>query len=183
MRSPHLIIVDYQEAWPEMFEAEKQRILQAVGSYIATVEHIGSTSVPGLAAKPVIDILIGVHDLAVADKHCIRPIVALGYEYVDAYEDQMPDRRYFRQSDAGGMRTHHIHLWPHDHLEYERHIVFRDYLRAHPAEADAYAKLKRELIGQFDSGNAYAEAKSVFIKPAETRAFAWKRRQEEQHRT
>jgi GrpB-like predicted nucleotidyltransferase (UPF0157 family) len=159
MRAKHLIIVDYNPAWPELFEQEKAHLLAALGDRVETIEHFGSTSVPGLAAKPVIDILIGVRDLAEVERFCIAAITGL---------------RYFRRSDADGVRTHHVHLWPLDHPDYDRHIVFRDYLRTHPDEAAAYEAVKRELITQFDDGNDYAEAKSVFVLPCEERAFAWR---------
>jgi GrpB-like predicted nucleotidyltransferase (UPF0157 family) len=87
----------------------------------------------------------------------------------------MPNRRYFRKSDAEGMRTHQIHLWPMDEPEYERHLVFRDYLRAHPDEAKAYAQVKQDLINKYDSVNDYADAKSAFIVPCLQRAFDWKK--------
>lgn len=173
MRDKHLVIVDYQENWPELFEAERQRLATAVGVFVETIEHIGSTSVPGLAAKPVIDITIGVKDLAAADENVVQAIVDLGYEYVPDFEDVMPTRRYFRRSNAEGMRTHQIHLWQVDDPEYERHIVFRDYLRAHPDEAAAYGELKRKLAEKFDSVNDYADAKTGFIKERERRAYAW----------
>jgi GrpB-like predicted nucleotidyltransferase (UPF0157 family) len=173
MRDKHLIIVDYDPTWPAMFAAERDRLLAVVGDYVETVEHIGSTAVPGLVAKPVIDIIIGVRNLAIADAHCIKPIKALCYEYVRYVEELMPTRRYFRKSDDTGMRTHQIHLWPLDDPEYERHIVFRDYLRAHPHEADTYAEVKRDLARKFDDVNDYADAKSALIKPCEQRAYVW----------
>jgi GrpB-like predicted nucleotidyltransferase (UPF0157 family) len=175
MRDSHLIIVEYDSQWPSTFAAEKVRLLGAVGDHVETIEHIGSTSVPGLAAKPVIDITIGVRSLQMAHAQCIPPIEALGYEYFAAIESLMPNRRYFRKSDATGMRTHQIHLYQIDDPDYERHIAFRDYLRAHPHEAAAYEQVKRGLIDQFDSVNDYADAKSDFIKPCEQRALAWKR--------
>lgn len=174
MSKSHLIIVDYDPTWPERFQQERARLLAVLAVSVQTIEHIGSTSVPGLAAKPVIDIMIGVRDLAEAEQPCIAAIVGLGYEYVPDYEDEMPDRRYFRKNDADGVRTHHLHLWPVDHPDYERHIVFRDYLRTHPDEAAAYEAVKRDLITQYDNGNDYAEAKSVFVLPCEKRAFAWR---------
>ena len=106
MREKHLVIVDYRPEWAEQFEAEKARIVDTVGNYIEAVEHIGSTSVVGLAAKPVIDITIGVKSLIIADQYCIEPIVGLGYEYVPQFEDMMPTRRYFRRSNADGVRSH-----------------------------------------------------------------------------
>ena len=174
MRDKHLIIVDYDPQWPTLFANEKARLQGAVGEYVETIEHIGSTAVPGLAAKPVIDIAIGVSHISIADQHCIQRIARLGYEYYQAVEALMPTRRYFRKSDADGMRTHQIHVWALDDPEYERHILFRDYLRAHPEEAEAYAKLKRELAQQLNNVRDYADAKSVFIQPCQRRAYAWK---------
>ena len=174
MRHSHMIIADYNPQWPQMFVAEKARLQQVVGQFVETIEHVGSTSVPGLAAKPVIDIMIGVKTLQIADEKCITLIESLGYEYYQAIESMMPTRRYFRKSDANGMRTHQIHLWQLDDSEYERHLVFRDYLRAHPHEAAAYEKIKRDLIDKFDDVNEYADAKSAFIVPCQERAYAWK---------
>lgn len=172
-RSPHLIIVGYNPQWPLMFEVERKRLHKALGDYALTIEHIGSTAVPGLVAKPVIDMTVGVASLAIADAHCIEIIENLGYEYVQKYEDIMPRRRYFRRNNANKMRTHQIHLWEVTDSEYERHVVFRDYLRTHPEEAKAYAEVKQHLATQFDDVNDYADAKSAFIKPCEQRAFAW----------
>jgi GrpB-like predicted nucleotidyltransferase (UPF0157 family) len=175
MRAKHLILVDYDPRWPDMFLAEKARLEAAVGEHVVAIDHIGSTSIPGLIAKPVIDIMIGVEDIADAREQCIAPIVALGYEHVREYEDEYPDEIYLRRSNEAGMRSHHIHVWEIDGPDYERHLVFRDYLRAHPDEAAAYAEVKRSLIDQFERGNDYAEAKDVFIRPCEERAWAWKR--------
>lgn len=172
-RESHMILVDYDPNWITLFNAEKERLHAAVGEYVLTIEHIGSTSVPNLAAKPVIDITIGVESLAIADEFCVPTIQSLEYEYVAAFEDMMPRRRYFRRSDEAGMRTHQIHLWELADSEYERHIVFRDYLRAHLHEAQAYEAVKRNLMAQLDKVNDYADAKSVFIKPCEARAYAW----------
>lgn len=173
MRDSHLIIVDYNPAWPAMFEAERDNLEVVLGKKITSIHHIGSTAVPGLAAKPVIDIMIGVESLADADQHCITPITALGYEYVAAFEDVLPGRRYFRRNNAEGMRTHQIHLWQIDDSNYERHLLFRDYLRAHPDMASSYAQLKRKLIGQFDRVNDYAAAKTDFIRACEEKAYLW----------
>jgi GrpB-like predicted nucleotidyltransferase (UPF0157 family) len=160
-----------------MFEDEKARLMALVGEWVADIQHIGSTSVPGLGAKPVIDILIGVRSLADADAHCLQPIVSLGYEYVPAYEAGMPYRRFFRKNDAQGERTHHIHLVEIGGEFWERHLVFRDYLRAHPEAAKDYERLKRELAPRFTNGNDYAEAKTDFIRSVEAAAWRWKAEQ------
>lgn len=167
-------IAAYDPRWPQMFEAEKTRILDAVGPWIVQIEHMGSTSVPGLGAKPIIDMMIGVRTLAEADAHCIQPIEALGYEYISLFESEMPERRYFRRHNSAGVRTHQIHLVAFGGPFWERHLAFRDYLRAHPEEARAYEALKRELAPKFSDVNDYAEAKTEFVKAVEARAFAWK---------
>ena len=174
-REAHMHIVPYNPEWPTMFVAEKDRLLVIVESHVETIEHIGSTSVPGLAAKPVIDIIIGVDSLQAADTHCLTPIQSLGYEYIQAFEKSMPRRRYFRKSDETGLRTHQIHLWEREDSEYERHMLFRDYLRAHPHEAADYERVKRDLMGKHNSVGDYTDAKSAFIAPCQQRAYAWKR--------
>jgi len=131
--------------------------------------------VPGLAAKAVIDILVGTRSLAEADAHCIAPVIALGYEYVPKFELEMPYRRYFRRPAAAGNLAHHIHLVENGSEFWERHLLFRDYLRAHPPTAREYEQLKRELAPRFDDANDYAEAKTEFIGAVEARAREWRR--------
>jgi GrpB-like predicted nucleotidyltransferase (UPF0157 family) len=174
-----IVIVDYEPEWPAQFEAERLKLAAALGEYALAIEHIGSTSVPGLAAKPIIDILIGVRSLADADAHCIEPIVALGYEYVAKLEEMMPFRRYFRRLSQTARdprkHTHHIHLVEITHPFWERHLLFRDYLRSHPEARDAYADLKRDLAAQTLDTAAYTDAKTAFIQDIEARSRAWKR--------
>jgi len=155
-------IVDYDTTWPRQFEEEKGRILAAIGRHVAAVEHIGSTAVPGLAAKPIIDILVGLRSLADAT-NCIDPLKGLGYEYVPQWEAELPERRYFRRV-VPRPRTHHIHMVETTSEFWRRQLLFRDYLRAHPEDARAYETLKRHLASRFDVGRHYAAAKSVFIK-------------------
>lgn len=160
----HIVIEDYDPDWPLMYEREKKALLAAVGEYVERIEHIGSTSVPGLGAKPVIDMMIGVASLDTADAHCIEPIVTLGYEYLKRAEASMPNRRYFRKDDACGRRTHPIHLWQTDSDEWAAHILFRDYLRTNPGDRLRYERLKRELAKkEWETGSQYADAKSDFI--------------------
>lgn len=91
---PRIEIVDYNPVWPVRFAKEKASLLEAIGDWAMVIEHIGSTAVPGLGAKPIIDIMLGVHRLADA-RYCIAPLAAIGYEYVPQFEDEMPERRYF----------------------------------------------------------------------------------------
>ena len=154
-------IVDYDSTWPHQFEEERRRVLAAIGRYVAAVEHVGSTAVPGLAAKPIIDILVGLRSLADAT-NCIIPLTGLGYEYVPEWEAELPERRYFRRV-VPRPRTHHIHMVETTSEFWRRQLLFRDYLRAHPNDARAYETLKRDLASRFDVGRDYAAAKSVFI--------------------
>src|SRR5437773_12390396 len=108
-----IVIANYNPRWPVMFEEERARLLAAVNDWVCGIEHIGSTAVPGLAAKPVIDILVGVRALADADQYCIGPICSLSYEYVPAFETVMPFRRYFRRLTDEATHSYHIHLVEH----------------------------------------------------------------------
>lgn len=155
-------IVAYNANWPSQFEDEKRRILAAIGRSVAAVEHVGSTAVPGLAAKPIIDILVGLRSLADA-ANCIGPLRGLGYEYVPEWEAELPERRYFRRVQPRP-RTHHIHMVETTSEFWRRQLLFRDYLRAHHQDARAYETLKRDLATKFEIGRDYAAAKSAFIK-------------------
>jgi len=110
-----IVIVDYEAQWPAAFEAERAKLAAALGENVVAVEHIGSTSIEGLAAKPIIDIMIAVRSLADADAHCIEPIVALGYEYCPQFEAMMPYRRYFRRLVPNSRITRITFIWWRSH--------------------------------------------------------------------
>ena len=158
-----VVLVPYEEAWPSLFEEERAHIEDAVGPWMEEIEHIGSTAVPGLAAKPVIDIMVGVRSLEDTPALVAR-LETIGYEYVPELEQQMPFRRYFRKL-TGGQRTHHIHLVERsDAAFWDRHVLFRDYLRAHPEVAERYTRLKYEVSDRFREDRvAYTDAKTDFI--------------------
>jgi len=162
-------IVEYRPQWREMFEEEKQLLQAVLGEGSTEVEHIGSTAVNGLAAKPVIDIMIGLPDFSVADKFVPR-IEALGYEYINKYEDEMPFRRFFVKN-LNGIRTHQIHMVEIGSEFWGRHLLFRDYLRQNPEVVNEYAALKKQLAErEWVDVNEYADAKSEFIKRIENKA-------------
>jgi len=162
-------VVDYDPRWPAMFEEERARILEAIGEWLVDIQHVGSTSVPGLAAKPIIDIMPELRDLADAE-HCIAPMEALAYEYVPQYNALLPERRYF-QKGTTFPRTHHVHMVQRDTAFWRRHIAFRDYLRTHGEAADEYGALKRELAARYPTDRfAYTEAKTEFIRGIEEKA-------------
>lgn len=166
-------IVPYDRAWPVRF-AEEAAHLRAVlpPSLVGRIEHIGSTAVPGLAAKPIVDMILEVPDLA-----CVRPEItpileSSGYDFFwrQGKLGGPPAYAWFVKRDASGRRTHHIHLLPPDSPYWDR-LVFRDFLRTHPAAARAYGGLKRRAAAKhrYDRA-AYAAAKSRFIRGALRRA-------------
>ncbi len=168
-----IIIADYDPKWPDLYQIEAARLREALGDLLVAIEHVGSTSVPGLAAKPRIDIMPGLASEEDLDR-TIEPITSLGFEYISKHEDEMPYRRLFtrNQEPGSGQIAVNIHTVAVGSEFWERHLLFRDYLRAHPDVADDYAQLKRELAPQFIETNDYAGAKTEFIKSIEARASA-----------
>jgi GrpB-like predicted nucleotidyltransferase (UPF0157 family) len=170
-----IVIAPYDEKWPLVFDAEKARLDSALGGHALSIQHIGSTSVPGLGAKPIIDIMIAVRTLEESDQFCIQPIVALGYEYVKEFEQETPHRRYFRKSSADGIRTHHIHMVVINSEWWGNHLLFRDYLRANAESRRAYEAHKRQLAErEWNTGSDYAEAKTDFILRTMESAREWR---------
>jgi GrpB-like predicted nucleotidyltransferase (UPF0157 family) len=162
-------IVAYRPEWREMFEAEKRVLQTALGEGAAQIEHIGSTAVAGLAAKPIIDIMIGLEDFSSVDQ-VVPKIEALAYEYIQKHEAVMPFRRFFIKKQAG-RRTHQIHMVAIGSEFWARLILFRDYLRQHPRVAAQYAALKHELAArEWTDVNKYADAKTEFIRAIEHEA-------------
>ena len=160
-KSP-IIIKEYDTQWPILFENEKEIINKVIGEYILSIEHIGSTSVPGLGSKPIIDIMIGVSKFEDSRK-CITPLKTLGYSYVPEFEAEIPGRRFFRKGTRADA-THHIHLVEKDGKFWIDHLLFRDYLRTHPESAKEYYLLKKELAKKFvNDRDGYVNAKSEFI--------------------
>jgi GrpB-like predicted nucleotidyltransferase (UPF0157 family) len=156
-------LVPYDPSWPQRFEAERDRILKAIGDRIVGgVHHVGSTAVPGLEAKPVIDILVGVRDLEQA-RGCFEPLARLGYLHAPYLPAEM---HWFCKPDPA-RRTHHLHLVPAGSRRFREELAFRDRLRAEPQLAQEYVELKRDLAARFeDDREAYTEAKGDFIRRA-----------------
>jgi GrpB-like predicted nucleotidyltransferase (UPF0157 family) len=171
-------IVDYDPVWPRAYANEKRRILSAIAHPSLRLEHIGSTAVPGLAAKPIVDILIGVPHLRDAVT-CIAGLTALGYHYIPAVEVAMPYRRFLRKQ-RDGYRTHHVHILEPSHEAWDRHLIFRDHLRSHPKDANDYEQLKRRLARRYRFDIAgYTHGKSEFVwavlKKAQSQAKSHRR--------
>jgi len=170
-RGSPVILVDYDPEWPRRFETERDRLAAALGQTIEAIEHIGSTAVPGLPSKPVIDLMMGVKDVRSADALVPR-VEALDYEYVPEFESILPERRFFRQGPPE-RRRFHLHLVPRRSDFWEAHLRFRDFLRRKPEIAERYHRLKVELAARFpDDSQAYSEAKTPFIEDVLRRAAA-----------
>lgn len=157
-----LRLVPYDPAWPARFAAEASRVRAALGAHALAVEHVGSTAVPGLAGKPVLDLGTAVGSEAAADA-CVAPLVGLGYAYRGPYGDD-PRRRYYVR-DQGGVRVAQVHLYVLPAAAWDEKLAFRDALRADPALASAYAAEKRRVADAvgWDKG-AYSVAKGPFVE-------------------
>ena len=169
-----IIVSDYDPNWPTLFEKERIRIGNALGSFALAIEHVGSTAVPGLPSKPIIDLLVGVPSLEEAKVRCIEPIEALGYYYIPEYASWLPDELFFRKGPPGPW-SHHLHVMERFYLRWEALLVFRDYLRAHAEAARAYADIKRTLAASSkDNIEAYRKGKSTFVQETTAKALAWR---------
>src|SRR5713101_340389 len=147
-----------------MFEEERKQLRGRLGSMVITIEHMGSTAVPGLAAKPIIDVLVGIRNLTEAGSCCIEPLQRLGYTYVPEYESWLPGELFFRRGIPGPW-THHAHLMETSNPRWEEWLMFRDYLRCHPEIAAAYGNLKKALALVFDDDIAgYRTGKHPFVQ-------------------
>lgn len=158
-RDAEVEIVEYDPAWPDAFKAERERLAPLLPAGVQ-LHHFGSTAVPGLAAKPVIDMIALVDDLHTP----ITSLVQHGdYQYPQAFNATLSHRRFLCYPTAA-LRTHHLHLVD-EPGKLERRLRFRDGLRADPVLADEYAALKRSLASRYrDDREAYTEAKSEFVK-------------------
>lgn len=164
-------VVAHNPRWHSAFEVEGNRISRALGDIVVRLHHIGSTAIPGIFAKPIIDILLEVTDVAELDARS-SVMEALGYEVIGEFG--LPGRRYFRKDDTRGLRTHQVHAFQGSNSEIQRHLAFRDYMIAHPAEAQEYSDLKRKLLREHPGDiEAYMDGKEPFIKDREARASAW----------
>ena len=156
-----IIILDYDPVWPERYSALHSRIAGALGSLAARIEHIGSTAVPGLAAKPIIDIIVvlkSADDLVSA----IEGLSGLGYRHEG--DLGIKGREAFATPTGFSKHDHHLYVCTPDWRGYRDQIAFRDYLRGHPVTARAYGRLKRALAARHrDDRRAYSEAKGGFV--------------------
>ena len=162
-------VVPHDPRWCEEFEAESKHVASCLGENVVAAHHIGSTAIPGIYAKPVIDILVEVSDIHLVDERG-REMESLGYEVKGEYG--ISGRRYFRKESCG-VRTHHVHVFETGSPHIERHIAFRDHMLAHPDDAKAYSDLKRKLAEAHPTNiDAYMDGKEPFIQEVDRRARA-----------
>lgn len=177
--SDEVVLAEYDPRWPELFEAEAARLRAALGDTLGVrVEHFGSTAVPGLSAKPIIDLMVGVTSLSAARAEAVPALEAMGYEFW--YDNPVLDRLFFVKGlPPNGPRTHHVHIVEPDAAGvWGDRLLFRDALRTHPEEARRYETLKRELAAQFPGDReAYTDAKGEFVRDVTARA----RREQGEH--
>jgi GrpB-like predicted nucleotidyltransferase (UPF0157 family) len=167
----HYRLVPYDPKWPAIFEEEKTRILGAAGKVVLSVEHIGSTAVPGLSAKPVIDMIGGVRSLSDVFL-CVKPLAGIGYDYRrwQQFGAIDPGRRYFRKGSPGH-NTHHLSLVEHLSPIWNDYLLFRDHLHTNPETAREYSELKKELLEKYGlKGEPVEKAKTAFVKSVLARA-------------
>ncbi len=161
---PPVLIVAYDPYWPRLYEIAREETVQAIGGKFVLIEHVGSTAVPGLAAKPIIDILVGVESWEESKAH-VAPLVSRGWEYLG--EHGIALRHYFRKSGPDGRRSHHLHMMQAYQPGWLDMALFRDYLRENPHAAAEYGELKRMLAAQHKTQRtAYQDAKAPFIRAA-----------------
>ncbi|MCF8238627.1 MAG: GrpB family protein [Saprospiraceae bacterium] len=163
-----ILLTPYDPAWPVLFHREYEWIAWALQPDQVHIEHIGSTSVPDLPAKPVIDVLVGLATFDLAPV-AVERMVAHGFTYLPQYEDGMPFRRLFIR-EVDGKRISNVHTVEFNTPFWRRHLAFRDHLRSHPEVRDQYAQLKLDLSQkEWDSVNDYAQAKTDFIRAIEAK--------------
>ena len=190
-----IILEEYQSDWANAFQREREAVISALSDFSPTIEHIGSTSIEGLCAKPTIDMLVGLHNELQPDK-TIVPMTRMGYTYFKKYEPTMPYRRLFARlralTDTAApsiidlqdefirgqlfVSMANIHVVVKDTPHWTRHLAFRDFLRENPGLRDEYCRLKKELAQyEYKDSNEYNAAKDSFIKRVQEQALNWYR--------
>ncbi len=161
MRTKHVVVLPYDEKWKQDFLDIKNELSQALGDIEISIEHVGSTSVEGLAAKPIIDI-----DVVVTKERINDAILALkSIGYIHEGNLGIPGREAFAYEGKEHLQQHHLYVCPEDSLELKRHLAFRDYLRVHPEAVDEYSKIKMEAASLYPEDiDKYIEYKAPVIE-------------------
>ncbi|MRC26954.1 GrpB family protein [Bacillus thuringiensis] len=166
-----IVVVPHENHWSEKFQMEAKRLKSAMSETVK-IHHIGSTSVPGLAAKPIIDMIMEVENIERVDRWNER-FIELGY--IVKGENGISRRRYFIHGTEE-KRSYHLHVFEKGNPEIVRHLVFRDYMMAHCEEAEAYATLKKELAEKYTYDSAlYTEGKNEFVRNVDEKAKEWRK--------
>jgi GrpB-like predicted nucleotidyltransferase (UPF0157 family) len=165
-----VVVVPHDPAWAAAFASEAVALNAALGGAVVALHHIGSTAIPTILAKPIIDILGEATSLDAVDAHAAA-VVALGYEARGEFG--LPGRRYFSKRTPEGIRTHHLHIFQQGSTSVQRHLAFRDHLRAHPAKAADYAALKARLVADGVGWEGYMDGKDALVKRLEAEAMIW----------
>jgi GrpB-like predicted nucleotidyltransferase (UPF0157 family) len=166
--SEQVNLVDHDPDWAGSFETERAVLGELFDGRVVAIEHVGSTSVPGLCAKPIVDVMIGLRQLELSEKE-IAAMARLGYEYKGEHR---PGRLLFVKQP----RTHHVHVVEHGSEAWDRQLAFRDVLRSDAVERERYDALKRRLAAEGHPLEAYGELKTPFIREVEARARAHRAR-------
>lgn len=166
-----ILVCPYQPVWVQQFESEAGVLWGIFGSEATAIHHIGSTSIPGMSAKPTIDLLVEVRDISGVDRFNEK----LGESgYTPKGENGIPGRRYFFK-ESQDLHVCHVHCFQSGDGQIERHLNFRDYLMAHPREARSYSQLKEILADQFSEDiDSYCEGKDRFIQEIDRKARVWR---------
>lgn len=172
---PAVRIVDYDEAWPRTAAAEMERVASALGDQLARIDHVGSTAVPGMPAKPIVDLQASVVEIRPTERYA-GPLAALGYLF--APDPDSPDFHFFGKP-PGRPRSFHLHVCAAGSDHELRHLALRDYLRARPDEARRYAEVKRALVAERPGDRlAYIDGKARYVAELEERAVMFVRGRE-----
>ncbi len=165
------IIAPHDRRWAGQYAAAAKELGALLGENARAIHHIGSTAVPPIMAKPIIDILVEALDLDRVDSANAH-MAACGYRAMGQHG--IDGRRYFQRDDESGTRTHHVHVFRMGSPHVARHLAFRDYLRAHPEEALAYSRLKTALVRESGmTKDEYVRGKADFVSEMEARALKW----------
>ena len=166
-----VLVVPYDPQWPAKFERAAREVRAALGESVLVIHHIGSTSIPGIHAKPIIDMLAVASDLSRIESRS-EAMRAIAFEPMGEFG--IAGRRYFRRDNAAGVRTEQVHTFADQSPHILRHLAFRDFLRTHPDIAQEYSQLKQRLAAahRFDI-DAYMDGKDPFIRQTQETALEW----------
>jgi len=169
---PRIIKVTvYDPNWPHLYRQEARQIVNVLTDQVILIHHIGSTAIPGIKSKPIIDMLLEVRKIEIVDSFN-EALIELGYE--PHGENGIPERRYFVRRNSE-IHSHHLHVFQTGNKQIDRHLDFRDYLRAHPDQAQVYSQLKELLAKKYiHDPVAYTEGKNEFIRTIDSCAELWR---------